>query len=73
MLYMTLTQGQRLYDVFFLVNASPSRRSNFKPCRCIDNVMYKVPGNILCDYDLKVRLKGKTGICDYVHLRLQLH
>ena len=37
--------------MFFLVSASPKTigQGNFKLCRCIGHMMYRVLGNILCD------------------------
>ena len=56
-------------------NALPCKRifsltvefSNFKFCRCMGHMVCRVLGNILCNLDPKVKVKGKkAGICDCV-------
>ena len=43
--------------MYFLVNASGS--SNFKFCLCICHMMSRVLGDVLCDLEPKVKVKGQ--------------
>ena len=47
------------------ISSLTAGHSNFKVCRCIGDMVYRVLGNILCNLGPKVKVIGKKAdICD---------